>query len=91
MSNKLFEQMAMLPAGLIALATAFTVTSCGSSEYKQYANDEAKQVASILRANDCLVCHAENAQMPNRKESITSRNIYLSNILKCIAYSPITA
>ena len=61
MSNKLFEQMAMLPAGLIALATAFTVTSCGSSEYKQYANDEAKQVASILRANDCLVCHAENA------------------------------
>ena len=53
MSNKLFEQMAMLPAGLIALATAFTVTSCGSSEYKQYANDEAKQVASILRANDC--------------------------------------
>ena len=64
MSKKLFEQMAMLPAGLIALATAFTVTSCGSSEYKQYANDEAKQVASILRANDCLACHAENAPMP---------------------------
>ena len=78
MRKNLFEQMAMLPAGLIALATALTVTSCGSSEYKQYANDEAKQVASILRANDCLACHAENAPLPGQGGELRIEWLYAS-------------
>lgn len=46
------------------LTLALLLPSCGSSEYKKYANDEAKQVASIIRENGCLECHAANAPIP---------------------------
>ncbi|MEG1748331.1 MAG: cytochrome c peroxidase [Tannerellaceae bacterium] len=54
-------KMKALPIGLITLA--FALPSC-TSEYKQYAGDEAKQVASILRENECLACHATDAPVP---------------------------
>lgn len=54
-------KMAILPVGLFALA--FAMPSC-TSDYKQYANDEAKQVASIIRENGCLECHAADAAVP---------------------------
>ena len=57
-----YAKKAALPSVLCALA--ITVTSCGSSEYKNYADNESMQVASILRANECLACHSENAPLP---------------------------
>lgn len=41
-----------LPVSL-ALLAGLTV-SCSTTEYKKYAGDEAKQVASILRENGCM-------------------------------------
>ncbi|MDR3218181.1 MAG: cytochrome-c peroxidase [Dysgonamonadaceae bacterium] len=35
-----------------------------TSEYKKYADNEAKQVASILKENGCLDCHSEQASVP---------------------------
>ncbi len=48
----------------LLFACVFLVSSCSSDEYKKYANDESKQVASILRQNGCVDCHAENAPTP---------------------------
>lgn len=62
MNMTIHAKMAALPLGLCALA--FSVTSCGSSEYKKYADNESMQVASILRANECLACHSEHAPVP---------------------------
>lgn len=62
MRKTIYARMTALPVGLCALA--FAVTSCGSSEYKKFADNEGKQVASILRENDCLACHSENAPLP---------------------------
>ena len=62
MRKTIYAKMTALPVGLCALA--FAVTSCGSSEYKKFADNEGKQVASILRENDCLACHSENAPLP---------------------------
>lgn len=56
MRKTIYAKMTALPVGLCALA--FAVTSCGSSEYKKFADNEGKQVASILRENDCLACHS---------------------------------
>ena len=47
MRKTIYAKMTALPVGLCALA--FAVTSCGSSEYKKFADNEGKQVASILR------------------------------------------
>lgn len=57
-----YGRIALWPLGLAALAGV--MSSCGSSDYKKYANDEAKQVASILRANGCMECHAADAPIP---------------------------
>ena len=46
------------------LTAALGLSSCGSSAYKQYADNPAKQVASILRDNQCLACHAVDAPVP---------------------------
>ena len=46
------------------LTDALGLSSCGSSAYKQYADNPAKQVASILRDNQCLACHAVDAPVP---------------------------
>lgn len=62
MRKTINAKMPALPVGLCALA--FAVTSCGSSGYKKFADNEGKQVATILRENDCLACHAENAPLP---------------------------
>ncbi len=62
MRKTIYAKMTALPVGLCALA--FAVTSCGSSEYKKFADNEGKLVASILRENDCLACHSENAPLP---------------------------
>ena len=51
-----------LPVSL-ALLAGLTV-SCSTTEYKKYAGDEAKQVASILRENGCMDCHSANAPLP---------------------------
>lgn len=47
--------------GLLALA--LVMPGC-TSEYKKLTGDKAKQVASILRENGCMECHAENAPVP---------------------------
>lgn len=52
----------ILPVGF-ALLAAFSV-GCSTTEYKQYAGDEAKQVASIIRENGCLECHSADAPVP---------------------------
>lgn len=62
MRKTIYGRIALWPLGLAALAGV--MSSCGSSDYKKYANDEAKQVASILRANGCLECHAADAPIP---------------------------
>lgn len=62
MRKTMYGRIALWPLGLAALAGI--MSSCGSSDYKKYANDEAKQVASIIRANGCLECHAADAPVP---------------------------
>lgn len=62
MRKTMYGRIALWPLGLAALAGI--MASCGSSDYKKYANDEAKQVASIIRANGCLECHAADAPVP---------------------------
>lgn len=61
MFNTIHCKKGFLPLGLLTLA--FVMPSC-SSEYKKYADNEAKQVASIIRENGCLQCHAANAAVP---------------------------
>lgn len=58
----MYGRLTLWPLGLAALAGV--MASCGSSDYKKYADDEAKQVASIIRANGCLECHAADAPVP---------------------------
>jgi cytochrome c peroxidase len=49
----------------IALASVAVVcSSCAGSTYKQYAGDEPKQVAAIMRDNGCMDCHTTNAPTP---------------------------
>lgn len=55
------SKKAVLPIGLLTLA--FVMPSC-SSEYKKYADNPAKQVASIIRENGCLECHSATAAGP---------------------------
>lgn len=62
MRKTICGRIVAFPIGLLTLA--LLLPSCGSSEYKKYANDEAKQVASIIRENGCLECHAANAPIP---------------------------
>lgn len=62
MRKTMYGRMIAFPLGL--LAVALVLPSCGSSEYKKYANDEAKQVASIIRENGCLECHSADAPVP---------------------------
>lgn len=62
MRNMIFSKMAVLPVGLLSLA--FVLPSCSSNEYKKFEGNEAKQVASIIRENGCLQCHAADAALP---------------------------
>lgn len=62
MLNTTHCKMAALPISLLTLA--FIMPSCSSSEYKMYADNQAKQVASIIRENGCLECHSATAQVP---------------------------
>lgn len=62
MRKTMYGRILAFPLGLLAAALA--LPGCGSSEYKKYANDEAKQVASILRENGCLECHSADAPVP---------------------------
>lgn len=62
MRKTMYGRLTLWPLGLAALAGV--MASCGSSDYKKYADDEAKQVASIIRANGCLECHAADAPVP---------------------------
>lgn len=61
MYNTRHCKMMALSIGL--LTVALLMPSC-SSEYKKYAGDEAKQVASIIRENGCLECHSATATGP---------------------------
>ncbi len=45
MLNTILCKRTALPLGLLSLA--LVLPSCGSSEYKKYADNQAKQVASI--------------------------------------------
>ena len=62
MLNTIFCKRTALPLGLLSLA--LVLPSCGSSEYKKYADNQAKQVASILRENGCMQCHSATAATP---------------------------
>lgn len=62
MRKTMYGRMIAFPVGLLTLA--LVLPGCGSSEYKKYANDEAKQVASIIKENGCLECHAADAPVP---------------------------
>ena len=62
MCKSSYAKKAVFPIALCTLA--LSVTSCGSSDYKNYQDNESKQVASIIRANECLACHSENAPLP---------------------------
>lgn len=62
MRKLMYGRMIAFPLGILTLALA--LPGCGSSEYKKYANDEAKQVASIIRENGCLECHSADAPVP---------------------------
>ena len=66
MRKTIYAKMTALPVGLCALA--FAVTSCGSSEYKKFADNEGKQVASILRENDCLAFTVDRSRSTGRHE-----------------------
>ena len=75
--------------GLCALALA--VSSCGSSEYKKYADNEAKQVASIPRENDCLACHSENAPLPFYGKLPLIGSVAKADMLEGTRYLDLTA
>ena len=62
MLNTILCKRTALPLGLLSLA--LVLSSCGSSEYKKYADNQAKQVASILRENGCMQCHSATAATP---------------------------
>ena len=62
MTIAIFNKNAVLPIGLLSLA--LVLPSCGSSEYKKYADNQAKQVATILRDNGCMQCHDAAAELP---------------------------
>ena len=62
MLNTILCKRTALPLGLLSLA--LVLPSCGSSEYKKYADNQAKQVASILRENGCMQCHSATAPLP---------------------------
>ena len=62
MLNTILCKRTALPLGLLSLA--LVLPSCGSSEYKKYADNQAKQVASILRENGCMQCHSATAALP---------------------------
>lgn len=61
MLNTIHCKRIALPVGLLTLA--LIMPSC-SSEYKKYADNQAKQVASIIRENGCLECHSTSAAVP---------------------------
>ena len=48
----------------VSLLILIILSGCSSSEYKKFAGDEAKQVASVLQKNGCLDCHAATASLP---------------------------
>ncbi|MDO4755725.1 MAG: cytochrome c peroxidase [Parabacteroides sp.] len=62
MNNTFLKERAIKPVGL--LFSALLLSSCGSSEYKEYADSPAKQVATILRDNGCMECHSATAPLP---------------------------
>ena len=62
MRNTLLKKRVIMPVGV--LLSTFLLSSCGSSEYKKYADNEAKQVAAILRDNGCMQCHSATASLP---------------------------
>ena len=62
MLNTILCKRTALPLGLLSFA--LVLPSCGSSEYKKYADNQAKQVASILRENGCMQCHSATAATP---------------------------
>jgi cytochrome c peroxidase len=61
---------------LVVVITVWLIASCGSSEYKKFAGDKAKQMASILKKNGCMDCHSDNAKVPFYvKVPIVGKNI----------------
>ena len=48
----------------VSLLLLTVLSGCSSSEYKKYAGDESRQVASILQKNGCLDCHSATASLP---------------------------
>lgn len=62
MLNKILSNKVAGSVGLLSLV--LLLPACGSSDYKRYDGDPAKQVASILRENGCMACHSATAEMP---------------------------
>jgi cytochrome c peroxidase len=59
MKKKCSTQIVFLSALLFVI-----LSGCSSSEYKKFAGDEARQVASIIQKNGCLDCHSYTASLP---------------------------
>lgn len=89
MRKSSYGRMTALPAGLFALG--LLVTSCGSSDYKKYADNEGKQVASILRENDCLACHASNAPIPFYGKIPFIGPVVQADMQEAVHYADLTA
>ena len=89
MRNTIFCKITALPIGLLSLA--FSISSCSTTDYKKYAGDEAKQVASIIRENGCLQCHAENAPVPFYGKLPFIGSVVKADMLEGTRYLDLTA
>ena len=89
MRKTIYAKMTALSVSLCTLA--FSVSSCGSSDYKKYTDNEGKQVASILRANDCLACHSENAPVPFYGNLPFIGNVVKKDMREAVRYVDLSA
>lgn len=83
-----YKRVGLSAVGLLALA--LVMPGC-TSEYKKLTGDEAKQVASILRENGCMECHAENAPIPFYGKLPFIGPVVQADILEGTRYLDLTA
>lgn len=88
MCKSFYAKKAVFPIALCTLA--LSVTSCGSSDYKNYEGNESKQVASIIRANECLACHSENAPLPFYGKFPIIGSVVKTDMIEAVRYVDLT-
>lgn len=89
MRNTIHCKVAALPVGLLTLA--FLMPGCSTTEYKKCADDEARQVASIIRENGCLECHATDAPVPFYGKLPLIGPVVVADMLEGTRYMDLTA